>query len=115
MWLDTNRPWPLLKKLFLLPNPSHCFTIFIHIKFSNHELFTQTFVDTRALACFLDRDFVSWHNLALVKKNHFTPIKAIDVQLLVLGSIIEKTEPLKLPLEHQVLHIDFTSSNLLET
>jgi len=56
------------------------------------------FLDTKPSRYFFDKDFVAWHALLLIKKNHPAPRKAIDGQQLAFGNIANETQPFKVAL-----------------
>jgi len=96
------------KKCFFLPsNPSPNFVFQMYMKFSNQGLFIKVLLDTKAFACFIDKDFASYYNLVFIKKNHLEHVEAIDDRPLALTNVNEETESLKVVLENQVSRIVF--------
>ena len=47
---------------------STCFTIPLRVKFNDHNIKVSALLDSRALACFIDKDFAERHKLPLVTK-----------------------------------------------
>jgi hypothetical protein len=66
------------KGLFASSNPMPCFTFPIHIKTLNCEFSSDALLDTRASACFMDKDFALKHSLELIGKAHPAPMEVID-------------------------------------
>jgi hypothetical protein len=78
------------KSLFVSSDPTSCFTFPIHIKTLDCEFSSEALLDTRASACFMDKDFVLKHNLELIEKAHSTPVEVIDGRPLASRNVMEK-------------------------
>lgn len=105
MWLDITWPQQSNKGPFVPLDPLPCSILPIHIKLHSQEFSIQALLNTGALACFIDEDFASQHNLVHMKKNHAKSVEIINGRSLPSEKVIEKIEQLEVPLEDQVSRI----------
>ncbi len=78
--LDLNPSW-VQNNPTLFSKLAPCFLLPIIIKGDKSTtVWTQTFINSRAFACFIDKELVQQHNLALVEKATQMAIKVIDGQ-----------------------------------
>jgi hypothetical protein len=95
------------KGLFVSSDPTPCFTFPVHIKTLDCEFSSETLLDTRAFACFMDKDFALKHSLKLIGKAHHAPVEVIDGWPLVSRNVMEETHLLEVMLGDQVSHSVF--------
>jgi hypothetical protein len=95
------------KGLFGSSYPIPCFTFPVHIKTLDYEFVNEVFLETRASACFMDKDFAMKHSLERIEKVHPTPMEIIDGRPLVSGNVMKETQPLEIMLRDQVSHVVF--------
>jgi hypothetical protein len=105
MRLDTTKSKE--KGLFVSSNPTQCFIFLVHIKMLDCEFFCEVLLDTRALACFIDKDFAIKHSLELIGKAYLAPVEVIDGWPLASGNMMEETQPLEVMLGDLVSHVVF--------
>ena len=69
-------------------------------------------LDSRAFACFMDKDFVDCHKLLLVTKKHPILVEVIDERLLVSGAVTYETIPLDIVIEgyHSIIAFNVIKS-----
>jgi hypothetical protein len=95
------------KGLFVSSDPTPCFTFPVHIKTLGCEFSGDALLDTRASACFMDKDFALKYSLELIGKAHPAPVEVIDGRPLTSGNMMEETQPLEVMLGDQVSHVVF--------
>ena len=78
----------------LSSEPSTCFTIPFRVKFDDHSIKVSALLDSRASACFIDKDFVECHKLPLVTKKCPVSAEIIDGKPLVSGDVTQETKAL---------------------
>ena len=78
----------------LSSEPSTCFTIPLRVKFDDHSIKVSALLDSRASACFIDKDFAERHKLPLVTKKWPVSVKVIDGRPLVSGDVTQETKAL---------------------
>ena len=83
----------LIKGPILISEAFLCFIVLIIVKIDSSSIKVNALLDSRAFACFMDKDFVDRHKLSLVTKKHLIPIEVIDGRPLVLRDVTHKTTP----------------------
>jgi hypothetical protein len=85
-----------------------CFIFPVHIKTLDCEFSSKALLETRASACFMDKDFALKYSLELIGKAHPAPVEVINGWPLVSGNVMEETQPLvQVMLRDQVSHVVF--------
>ena len=87
--------------------PTITFMVPIRIHVLDECFEIESFVDSGATTCFIDRKLVQKFNIPLIKKSSPTVAEFIDGRPLASGDIIEETQALKVTLEDQVSRIAF--------
>jgi hypothetical protein len=95
------------KGLFVSSDPTPCFTFPVHIKMLDCEFSNEALLDTRAFACFMDKDFAVKHGLELIGKAYLSLVEVIDQWSFALGNVMEETQPLEVMLVDQGSHVVF--------
>ena len=80
--------------LILSFEPSLYFTFPLIVQFKSHSIKVHALLNSRALACFIDKDFIKSHKLPLVTKKCPVSIEAIDGRSLASSDVIHETQPL---------------------
>jgi hypothetical protein len=73
--------------------PSHCFNIPLKIYFHPHSIKVKALLDSRASACFIDKNLVKRLNLPIVLKKYLVPVEVIDGRPLISGDVSHETKP----------------------
>ena len=99
----------------LSSEPSTCFTIPLRVKFNDHSIKIIALLDSRALACFIDKDFAERHKLPLVTKKWPVSVEVIDGRPLVFGDVTQETKALDIYIDQHrstvVLNVIKSPSN----
>jgi hypothetical protein len=95
------------KGLFVSSDPTPCFTFPICIKTLDYEYSSENLLNTRASACFMDKDFAMKHSLELIGKAHPVPMEVIDGRSLSLGNVMEEIQSLEVMLRDQISPVVF--------
>jgi hypothetical protein len=95
------------KGLFVSSDPTQYFIFHVYIKILDCGFSSKALLDTRASACFMDKDFALKHNLELIEKAHPAAVEVIDGRVLISGNVMEETQPLEVILGDQVSHVVF--------
>ncbi len=83
----------------LSSEPSHCFNTLLKIDFHPHNIKVKALLDSRASACFIDKNLVKRHNLPIFPKKYPVTVEVINSRPLILGDVTHKTKPLDIILE----------------
>jgi hypothetical protein len=108
VWLDSslqNKQDP-----FLFAQPSHCFTILLHL--GSWRLKTLLLLDSEAFACLLDEEFTRLHMNHIVKKLNLMHVEIIDGQPLSSRDVTHKIAPLEVKIGNYYSSIVF---NIIRT
>ena len=96
----TTKSGPILSA-----NHASCFIVPIWLE--SNKLATEALIDSRALACFIDKSFAKQNKIILVQKSKAVPVEAIDGHLLSSRDIIEETTLLATFIENHTSHISY--------
>jgi len=83
----------------LSSKPPRCFNIPLKIDFHPHNIKVKALLDSRASACFIDKNLVKPHNLPTIAKKYPVIVEVIDSRPLISGDVTHKTKPLDIILE----------------
>ncbi len=83
----------------LSSEPSRCFNIPLKIDFHPHSIKVKALLNSRASACFIDKNIVKHHNLPTILKKSPVAVEVIDGRPLILGDVTHETKPLDIILE----------------
>ena len=78
----------------LSSKPSPSFTILLIVQYELHNIKVSALLDSGALACFIDKDFIKCHKLPLVTKKYVVFVEVIDDRSLASGNIIHEMQSL---------------------
>jgi hypothetical protein len=67
----------LIKGPILTSEAFPCFTIPLIVKMDSSSIKVHALLDSRASACFMDKDFIDHHKLPLITKKHPIPVEVI--------------------------------------
>ena len=101
----------LIKGPILTSEASSYFTDIFKIKMETNSIKVHALLDSRAFACFMDKDFVDCHKL-LVTKKHLILVEVIDERLLVSRDVTYETIPLDIVIEgyHSIIAFNVIKS-----
>jgi len=83
----------------LFSEPSRCFNIPFKINFHPHSIKVKALLDSRASACFINKNLVKRHNLPIVPKKYHVTVHVIEDRPLISGDVTHESKPLDIILE----------------